>query len=77
ALGAAPALCARSAAGPSGVAAPPAEAARGGGHAAHEVYLLVTRHGLSCSNMVQKWVSTFDFGRSRIFDPLLSGAAWW
>jgi len=26
--------------------------------------------------MVQKWVSKYDFGRSRIHDPLLTGAAW-
>jgi len=37
----------------------------------HKVHLLVTRHGLSCSNIVEKWISKYDWGRGNILDPLL------
>jgi hypothetical protein len=39
----------------------------------HEVSLLVIRHGLSCSNYVEHWVSKLDVGRGFILDPLLGG----
>jgi len=40
----------------------------------YKVQLLVTRHGLSCANIAQKWVGNWDVGRGFIHDTLLSGA---
>lgn len=40
----------------------------------YNVSLLITRHGLSCTNIAEKWISSYDIGRGRIHDPLLSGA---
>lgn len=42
----------------------------------YKVQLLVTRHGLSCANIAQKWISNFDVGRGYIHDTLLSGAGY-
>lgn len=39
----------------------------------YQVHLLVTRHGLSCTNIVEKWGNSLDFGRSGMLDPLLGG----
>lgn len=39
----------------------------------YDVHLLVTRHGLSCTNIVEKWVNKFDAGRRHMHDPLLGG----
>lgn len=40
----------------------------------YPVTILVIRHGLSCANVVQKWLSKADFGRGSIMDPALAGA---
>lgn len=42
---------------------------------AYNVELLVTRHGLSCANIVEQFIGWYDAGREKIHDPLLSGAA--
>eukprot|EP00930_Biecheleria_cincta_P029059 TRINITY_DN20221_c0_g1_i1.p1 TRINITY_DN20221_c0_g1~~TRINITY_DN20221_c0_g1_i1.p1 ORF type:complete len:470 (+),score=69.07 TRINITY_DN20221_c0_g1_i1:180-1589(+) len=42
-------------------------------NASYKVHLLVTRHGLSCTNIVEKWGKSADFGRSRMLDPPLGG----
>lgn len=39
----------------------------------YKVTLLIIRHGLSCSNVVEKWISKADFGRGNIADPALAG----
>lgn len=40
----------------------------------HDVHLLLTRHGLSCSEIVEKWVGWSDYGRINMPDPLLGVA---
>ncbi|CAK0831906.1 unnamed protein product, partial [Prorocentrum cordatum] len=39
----------------------------------YDVHLLVTRHGLSCANIVETWVHKLDAGRRLMHDPLLGG----
>jgi len=54
-----------------------ANASVGAGAAAeesYEVHFLIGRHGLSCTNVVEKWVHKWDAGRGRILDPFLAGA---
>lgn len=37
----------------------------------HTIHLLVTRHGLSCANIVEKWINKNDWGRGYMLDPAL------
>jgi len=47
--------------------------ASGAASGVYDVHLLVTRHGLSCTNIVEKWVNKYDAGRRLMHDPLLGG----
>jgi len=42
---------------------------------AYKVHLLLSRHGLSCAELIEHWISKYDWnGRTGIIDPELTGA---